>query len=178
MLKRAVPCAAMIALAVNHPAASDPGEIEELLVTGTHAPVPELTASLSVLDQAVIQALNKRSLAEVLRTVPGLLVEQQGGPGGLTAVSIRGAEANFTLVLLDGVCQLVGEDKAPSGRIGRICAPLEEDMPPNCEGLGVQLAAELVGALAGVDLHPAEIVTHLGAHLRFHPWRQPFPIPA
>ncbi|TDG14099.1 TonB-dependent receptor [Seongchinamella unica] len=77
--------------------------MEHTLVTGTYAPLAELTASVSVLEQVQIQSLNKRSLSEVLQTLPGLLVEQQGGPGGLTAVSIRGAESNFTLVLLDGV---------------------------------------------------------------------------
>lgn len=77
--------------------------MEDLLVTGAYAPLPQLTAATSVLDHEQIRALNKRSLAEVLQTVPGLLVERQGGPGGLTAVSIRGAESNFTLVLLDGV---------------------------------------------------------------------------
>ena len=76
---------------------------EELLVTGAYAPFPELTATSSILDREAIRALNKRTLAELFRTVSGLLVEQQGGPGGLTAVSIRGAESNFTLVLLDGV---------------------------------------------------------------------------
>ena len=79
------------------------GPMEHTLVTGTYAPLAELTASVSVLEQAQIQSLNKRNLVEVLQTLPGLLVEQQGGPGGLTAVSIRGAESNFTLVLLDGV---------------------------------------------------------------------------
>ena len=78
-------------------------DMEHTLVTGSYAPLAELTASASVLESPEIQALNKRSLAEVLQTLPGLLVEQQGGPGGLTAVSIRGAESNFTLVLLDGV---------------------------------------------------------------------------
>ncbi len=57
---------------------------------------------MSVIEQTDIQKLNKRSIAEILQTIPGLLVERQGGPGGLTAVSIRGAESNFTLVLLDG----------------------------------------------------------------------------
>ncbi|MCB1844074.1 MAG: TonB-dependent receptor [Halioglobus sp.] len=76
---------------------------ESVLVTGTYSPRPALTAAVSVLDGAQIRALNKRTLAGVLKTVPGLLVEEQGGPGGLTAVSIRGGEANFTLVLLDGV---------------------------------------------------------------------------
>ena len=77
--------------------------LEHTLVTGTYAPLAELTASVSVIEQNEIEQLNKRSIAEVLQTIPGLLVERQGGPGGLTAVSIRGAESNFTLVLLDGV---------------------------------------------------------------------------
>ena len=91
----------LLAFLAASPVAAD--FMEHTLVTGAYAPLHELTASVSVLEQAEIQLLNKRSLAEVLRTIPGLLVEQQGGPGGLTAVSIRGAESNFTLVLLDGV---------------------------------------------------------------------------
>ncbi len=77
--------------------------IEDVLVTGTLVPQEALTASVSVLDARQIQALNKTSVADLLKTLPGLLVEEQGGPGGLTAVSIRGGEANFTLVLVDGV---------------------------------------------------------------------------
>ena len=78
-------------------------DMEDVLVTGTLAPQLELTSSVSVLDSSEIQLLNKTTVADLLRTVPGLLVEQQGGPGGLTAVSIRGGESNFTLVLIDGV---------------------------------------------------------------------------
>lgn len=77
--------------------------IEDVLVTGTFAPQPALTSSVSVLDSQQIAALNKTSIADLLKTLPGLLVEEQGGPGGLTAVSIRGGESNFTLVLVDGV---------------------------------------------------------------------------
>jgi len=80
-------------------------ELENTLVTGVYTPVPAAaaTASVTVLDSKTLRALNKRNVADMLKTVPGLLVEQQGGPGGLTAVSIRGGEANFTLVLMDGV---------------------------------------------------------------------------
>ncbi|NOG59565.1 MAG: TonB-dependent receptor [Proteobacteria bacterium] len=80
-------------------------QMEDLLVTGSYSPQQnaDLTASVSVLDSQTIQALNKRTIADLLKNVPGLLVEEQGGPGGLTAISIRGGEANFTLVLLDGV---------------------------------------------------------------------------
>jgi outer membrane cobalamin receptor len=79
------------------------GAIENVLVTGTYSPTNALTSAVSVLDEQQIRALNKRTVAGLLKTLPGVLVEEQGGPGGLTAVSIRGGEANFTLVLLDGV---------------------------------------------------------------------------
>ena len=105
MFKGRSPLVAAIVLALTPPladAAEDP-TIEDVLVTGSHVPQPALTASVSALDTPTIRAMNKRSVAELLQTMPGLLVEQQGGPGGLTAVSIRGGEANFTLVLLDGV---------------------------------------------------------------------------
>jgi len=80
-------------------------ELETTLVTGFYTPVPAAasTAAVTVLDSETLRQLNKRSVADLLRTVPGLSIEQQGGAGGLTAVSIRGGEANFTLVLMDGV---------------------------------------------------------------------------
>ena len=73
--------------------------MEDVLVTGTYSPANALTSAVSVLDEQQIRALNKRTVAGLLKTLPGVLVEEQGGPGGLTAVSIRGGEANFTLVL-------------------------------------------------------------------------------
>ncbi|MBM70463.1 MAG: TonB-dependent receptor [Haliea sp.] len=80
-------------------------ELETIVVTGSYVPSPlsELTASTTVMDAVDLQRLNKQQLGDVLRTVPGVLVEEQGGGGGLTSVSIRGGEANFTQVLLDGV---------------------------------------------------------------------------
>jgi vitamin B12 transporter len=83
--------------------ASPNDAIEDVLVTGAYSPQAALTSSVSVLDSEQIAALNKTTLADLLKTLPGILVEEQGGPGGLTAVSIRGGEANFTLVLVDGV---------------------------------------------------------------------------
>ena len=35
--------------------------------------------------------------------MPGLNVVQTGGPGGLTSVFIRGANANHTKVVIDGI---------------------------------------------------------------------------
>ncbi|GAB3273553.1 TonB-dependent vitamin B12 receptor BtuB [Parahaliea aestuarii] len=85
--------------------ADDNTALETVLVTGNHVPlaIEELTAAVNVLDATQLQQLNKRQLGDVLRTVPGVLVEEQGGSGGLTAVSLRGGEANFTQILLDGI---------------------------------------------------------------------------
>lgn len=102
MQHRVISILIMSVLAGASEAASGPA-IEDVLVTGTLAPQLALTSSVSVLDAEQIQALNKTTVADLLKTLPGLLVETQGGPGGLTAVSIRGGESNFTLVLIDGV---------------------------------------------------------------------------
>ena len=42
-------------------------------------------------------------IVDQLRAVPGLGVSRNGAVGGLTQVRIRGAEANQTLVLVDGI---------------------------------------------------------------------------
>jgi iron complex outermembrane receptor protein/vitamin B12 transporter len=93
----------LFALAFAWQSSRASAEIENVLVTGSYAPGGALTSAVSVLDEQQIRALNKRTLAGLLKTLPGVLVEEQGGPGGLTAVSIRGGEGNFTLVLLDAV---------------------------------------------------------------------------
>ena len=42
-------------------------------------------------------------LSEKLRGYPGLSINRTGQPGALTQIRIRGAEANHTLVLIDGI---------------------------------------------------------------------------
>lgn len=95
--------AAVAWMAVATPLGAQGEPLEELLVTGSYSPRAAVTSSVSVLEGPQIAALNKRTLADLLKTIPGVLVEEQGGAGGLSAVSIRGGEANFTLVLVDGV---------------------------------------------------------------------------
>jgi len=78
---------------------------DEVIVTGTYSPVTseQLASSVTVISQEQLLALSSHSLVDALRQVPSIWVEEQGGPGGLTAISLRGAEANHTLVLMDGV---------------------------------------------------------------------------
>ena len=59
--------------------------------------------SFSVLDRQAIVNSNANSLVDLLRTVPGLQVNQQGSRGAIAQVRMRGAEANQILVLINGI---------------------------------------------------------------------------
>jgi outer membrane cobalamin receptor len=78
---------------------------DEIIVTGTYSPISaeQIASSVTTISQEQLLALSSHSLVDALRQVPSIWVEEQGGPGGLTAISLRGAESNHTLVLLDGV---------------------------------------------------------------------------
>jgi vitamin B12 transporter len=80
-------------------------QIENIVVTGSYSAVEktQITSSAVVIDRETLLALSSTSLVDALRQVPGLWVESQGGPGGLTSIIMRGAESNHTLVLVDGV---------------------------------------------------------------------------
>lgn len=86
--------------------ATAPTRIGELVVTATRLPTPaaEIGSVVTVITEDDIRARQATSVADILRTVPGLAVSRSGGGiGTQTQVRIRGAEANQTLVLIDGV---------------------------------------------------------------------------
>ena len=59
---------------------------------------------MSVISNAELDLQQSISVADVLQEAPGLIVVQPGGLGqSATTISIRGAEAGQTLVLIDGV---------------------------------------------------------------------------
>jgi vitamin B12 transporter len=92
-------------LAISSFGATQVFAADDVIVTGTYSPVSteQIASSVTVINQEQLQALSSHSLVDALRQVPSIWVEEQGGAGGLTAISLRGAEANHTLVLLDGV---------------------------------------------------------------------------
>lgn len=66
-------------------------------------PLASATASVTILDREVIERSGARTVADLLRFVPGVDITSGGTRGGLTTAQIRGGDPNFTLVLLDGV---------------------------------------------------------------------------
>ncbi|HYL70743.1 MAG TPA: TonB-dependent receptor, partial [Candidatus Dormibacteraeota bacterium] len=79
--------------------------LQQIVVTATRIPTPQLdlASSLTVVSAADIAARQERTFAEVLKDIPGLNVVQQGGPGAVTAVFMRGTNSNHTKVLIDGI---------------------------------------------------------------------------
>ncbi|MCP3961733.1 MAG: TonB-dependent receptor [bacterium] len=63
----------------------------------------EVGSSVTVITAEEIELKRKSSVAELLRSVPGVEVVRGGGPGQVTSVFIRGGNSSHTLVLLDGV---------------------------------------------------------------------------
>jgi vitamin B12 transporter len=76
-----------------------------VVVTATRVPTPieEVLAPVIVIDRDAIDRSAAGDVTELLRFHAGLDLARNGGPGQTTAVFIRGAESNHTLVLVDGV---------------------------------------------------------------------------
>jgi vitamin B12 transporter len=85
------------------PAFADDIETVVVSATRTEQPQGKTGESVSVIDSATLQNLQTVSLTDALKLTPGIVVDQSGGVGQPTTISIRGAETGQTLVLIDGV---------------------------------------------------------------------------
>lgn len=64
--------------------------------------VDEQSKALDIVDSLQIKNRAEFSVAEAIRTLPGVRVHQLGGPGTFTRIAIRGMRATDTSVLIDG----------------------------------------------------------------------------
>ena len=82
-------------------AADDPA----ILVTASRAPVAaeDSAASVTTFDSEALDDLSLPALPDLLRLSPGVSVASTGPRGTQTQVRIRGAEANHTLIFVDGI---------------------------------------------------------------------------
>lgn len=80
-------------------------KLEEVVVTASRieTPVRQVGAAVSVVGQEEIALRGYASMAELLRTQPGIAVTNAGGPGKASALRIRGEEGYRTLMMIDGV---------------------------------------------------------------------------
>jgi vitamin B12 transporter len=109
-------------------AAADAGPDDHIVVTATRTPMPidEVLAPVIVIDRDAIERSAAADVTDLLRFHAGLDLGRNGGAGQTTAVFIRGAESNHTLVLVDGVrinpgtIGLAALQNIPPGLIERI----------------------------------------------------------
>lgn len=80
-------------------------KLSDIVVTATKTETPllEIANSVSIIDSNEIAQKGKFNVFDLLKSQPGVSVAQQGAPGGLSYVSIRGGNSEHTLVLIDGV---------------------------------------------------------------------------
>src|SRR6185369_5477131 len=71
--------------------------------TGTAQRADEVSKVISTLDAQDIEDKHELSLTEALRGTPGVRVQQQGSPGSLTTLRLRGQRNFDTALLLDGL---------------------------------------------------------------------------
>ncbi len=78
---------------------------DAVVVTATRTPrlATELLNDTSVIGEEEITRSGQSTLADLLRTVPGVDMANNGGPGKATSVFLRGANSAHTLVLIDGM---------------------------------------------------------------------------
>ncbi|HYW17037.1 MAG TPA: TonB-dependent receptor, partial [Allosphingosinicella sp.] len=92
-----------LAAAAVPPESPLPGET--VVVTASLEPVrSEVSpASVTLIDERRIEALGAPLVSDLARLAPGVSVAVSGAQGSLTQIRIRGAEANHSLLFVDGI---------------------------------------------------------------------------
>jgi vitamin B12 transporter len=82
-----------------------PVTTDQIVITASRAPEAEAQtpASVTIIDEQRIERLGEPVLSSLLRLTPSAAVATSGPAGSLTEVRIRGAEANHTLLFVDGI---------------------------------------------------------------------------
>ena len=80
-------------------------DINQIVITASRAPEQEAKtpASVTIIDQQRIERLDEPVLSALLRLTPSAAVATSGPAGSLTEIRMRGAEANHTLLFVDGI---------------------------------------------------------------------------
>ena len=87
----------------------------DIVVTAnrTATPVDRVGQSVTVLDTQTIETRQAVTVSDLLLQTPGVTVARNGGVGTTTSLSIRGAETDQTVALIDGV--KLNDPSSPGG---------------------------------------------------------------
>lgn len=84
---------------------SDDTTRPDMVVTANRIPTEsdKIGSALTIITAEEIEQSQRRTVADVLRDVPGISVVQTGGAGRTTSVRLRGLPGQYTKVIIDGV---------------------------------------------------------------------------
>ncbi len=82
-----------------------PIDTDQIVITASRVPEQEAdsAASVTIIDAKLLERLDEPLARNLMRLVPSASVSNSGPAGSLTDVRIRGAEANHTLLFIDGI---------------------------------------------------------------------------
>jgi len=82
-----------------------PIDTDQIVITASRAPEEEsrTPASVTIIDSKEIERLDEPLVPALIRLSPSASVSTSGPAGSLAEVRIRGAEANHTLLFVDGI---------------------------------------------------------------------------
>ncbi|MBM3264996.1 MAG: TonB-dependent receptor [candidate division Zixibacteria bacterium] len=80
-------------------------DLDMVIVTATRIETParDIASTVTVVTEQDMLQKRQETVANVLQGIPGLDVTRNGGDGKTASVFLRGADASYTLVLIDGV---------------------------------------------------------------------------
>lgn len=100
---------------LSPPAFAEEAPDGTIVVTALRSPIEqsEVSATVTVLDEAAIRAQQPIALTDLLLRTPGISLSRNGGFGTATSLRIRGADSSQTVVVIDGV--RISDPSATSG---------------------------------------------------------------
>jgi vitamin B12 transporter len=106
---------AMIALAQPALAQDDNLSSATIIVTASRSAQTTLETgkSITVIDEVQIERSQNAAVVDLLRNVPGVTINRNGGIGSFANVTIRGADASQTVALIDGI--KINDPSSPAG---------------------------------------------------------------
>lgn len=80
-------------------------KIDPIVVTATRTatPLSQIASAVTVVTAEEIEEKQQTQVLDVLRSVPGLTIIQQGSLGGQASIRTRGTDNKHTLILIDGI---------------------------------------------------------------------------
>ena len=97
--------AVLLAFSVQSTPVFSQSNTPDIVVTPsrTEEPIQRAGSAVTVITAEEIEQSSVRDVGDLLRRSPGLTVTQNGGPGQIQTVRMRGGESRHTLVLIDGI---------------------------------------------------------------------------